>query len=125
MPDPVADASRAAAQRLADEFGPGLAVDVEEALQGRGEARPPGRYHDLVSLGGLIVSVATLAWTVFNDLRDKAAEPQPEAVARWVRVELETAKSVTLAQRDRIIQVVVSETIAKPNTGPRMDVADE
>jgi hypothetical protein len=121
MPDPVADASRAAAQRLADELGPGLAADVEEALEGRGEAHSPERYLDPVSLGGLIVSVATLAWTVFNDLRNKTPKPPPEGIARRVRVELETHDSVTPAQRDRIIEIVVSETIVAASLGTGED----
>jgi hypothetical protein len=76
------------------------------------------RYLDPVSLGGLIVSMATLAWTVFNDLRNKTTKPPPEVIARRVSVELETHDSVTPAQ-DRIIHVVVNEIIvaAKPSTG--------
>lgn len=62
MPDPVADASRAAAQHLAGELGPGLAVGVEAALHRRQQAHGPEQYPDPVALGGLIVSVATLAW---------------------------------------------------------------
>lgn len=117
MTDPIADASRAAAQRLGDEYGPNVAVDVEEALYVRGASRSPDRYLDPVSLGGLIVSVATLAWTVFNDLRSKAAKPSPDVVARQVRVRLETPDSVTPAERDRIIDVVVSETIVAGGPG--------
>ncbi|HEV2809891.1 MAG TPA: hypothetical protein VGV93_05780 [Acidimicrobiales bacterium] len=117
MTDPVADASRAAAQRLAEEYGPSLAGDVEEALYLRGESRSPERYLDPVSLGGLIVSVATLAWTVFNDLRTKAAKPSADVVARRVRVRLETDDSVTPAARNHIIDVVVSETIVAAGPG--------
>lgn len=117
MTDPVADASRAAAQRLADQYGRSLAVDVEEALYVRGESRSPERYLDPVSLGGLIVSVATLAWTVFNDLRNKAAMPSTDVVARRVRVRLEAHASVTPAERDHIIDLVVSETIVAVGPG--------
>lgn len=117
MTDPVARASRAAAQRLSDEYGLRLAVEVEEALYVRGESRSTERYVDPVSLGGLVVSVATLAWTVFNDLRDRAATPSRDVVARRVRVRLETHDRLTPAERDRIIDVVVSETILPPGQG--------
>ena len=90
MPDPIVDASRAAAHRLAEEFGSGLVVDVEEALHARGEACPPERYLDPVALGGLIVSVATFAWTVFKDLRKDTANPPLDVMTRRVRVEVET-----------------------------------
>jgi hypothetical protein len=117
MSDPVAEASRAAAQRLTDDLGPGLAVDVEEALQGRGEAHSPERYLDPLSLGSLIVSVASLAWTVLKDLRNTTSTPGAEVVARRIRVELATHDSVISAQRDRIIDIVVSETIVATRPG--------
>jgi hypothetical protein len=64
MIDPVEHTVRAAAHRLVAEHGPGLVTDVEAALHARGSAQRPEQYLDPVSLGSLIVSVATLAWTV-------------------------------------------------------------
>jgi hypothetical protein len=117
MADPVADVSRAAAQTLAGDFGTRLVVDVEEALRGGGARPLPDRYLDPVSLGTLIVSVATLAWTVFSDLKRMKAEAPSDAVAREVRVRLASDDSVTPALRDRIIDVVVSETVAVARPG--------
>src|SRR5215472_5694711 len=89
MADPIAEAARAAAVRLAGEHGAGLAADVETALAARGAGQRPGQYIDPVSIGGLIVAIATLAWTIYSDRRKRSAEPPPPAVlAREVRIEL-------------------------------------
>ena len=111
MTDPVAPIARAAAARLAAAHGPALAVDVEAALARRGPAQPPQRYLDPVSLGSLVVSAATLAWTVYTDLRAKTRSPSRDVLARTVRVRLDTADTVDTATRDHIIDVVVDETV--------------
>jgi hypothetical protein len=111
MSDPVGEASRAAAEHLATEFGPGLVVDVEEALNTRKGSTSPDRFFDPISLGGLIVSVATLAWTVYRDLVKTTPNPTQEVVTRRVRVNLEAHERVTPTQRDRIIDVVVTEIL--------------
>jgi hypothetical protein len=118
MADPVEEVSRAAAQRLAAELGDGLVIDVEAALQGR----PPGspdQYFDPISLGTLIVSVATLAWTMYKDTRHKTEKAPPaDVLARRVRVQL-GADTVASEQRDRVIDVVVTEIIrTAPPTAP-------
>jgi hypothetical protein len=41
-----------------------------------------------VALAGLVVAIATLAWTIYNDLRKKTPNPAPEVAARTLRVEL-------------------------------------
>jgi hypothetical protein len=69
-----------------------------------------------VALGGLVVSAATLAWTVYNDIRSRgAATPDIEAIARRVRRELDQdgtpAPRLDPAQRDRIVGVTVEETL--------------
>jgi hypothetical protein len=61
--------------------------------------------------GKLIVSVATLAWTVYRDLRKKTLKPAREVVERRVRVELPPSNQVKAAERDRIIEIVVDEII--------------
>jgi hypothetical protein len=115
--DPIATTARAAAQRLAADYGPHLPGQVEAALYERhGE-----RYIDPVALGGLIVAVATLAWTVYTDLRDRATKPDPETIARAVRVRLDHPATVDVAVRDNIIAIVVDETtrIADEPEGPQ------
>ena len=74
MTDSVADAARSAAAILAPDLGLNLPVEVEAALAARSGDQRPDRYLDLVSLGSLIVSVATLAWTIYNDQRNRSHE---------------------------------------------------
>lgn len=69
MTDPVERIARAAATRLTAKHGPSLRVEVEAALHARDSTREPDRYLDPVALGGLIVSIATLAWTIYTDLK--------------------------------------------------------
>jgi len=111
MIDPVEHTARAAAHRLAAEHGPGLDIDVEAALHARGATRHPEQYLDPISLGSLIVSVAALAWTVYTDLKNKTPKPSPAVVARTIRVRLSNDGELDPAQRDRIIDIVVEETV--------------
>src|SRR6202035_2704826 len=64
--DPAAAAARSAAAILAPDLGQHLSVEVEAALAARAGAQRPERFFDPVSLGALIVSIATLAWTIYN-----------------------------------------------------------
>lgn len=111
MTDPISSGARAAAERLAVEFGAGLVVDVEKALDTSTPAERPSQYFDPASLGSLIVSAATLAWQVYTDLKQKAPTPSPDVVVRTVRLRLSDSDETDPAQRDRIIEVVTSETI--------------
>ena len=108
MTDPITDAARATAKRLGDEYGPGPAADVEAALHAWGTAQRPGQYLDPVSLGSLIVAIATLAWTIYCDQRKKTREPSPAVVARRVRVELCERGSTNISQQDtdRITEII-------------------
>jgi hypothetical protein len=115
MTDPVEHSARAAAHRLAAEHGPGLPADVEAALHARGSTRRPEQYLDPISLGALVVSIASLAWTVYTDLRNKTPHPSADVVARTIRVQLPSAGELEPAQRDRIIDIVVSETVQAAN----------
>jgi hypothetical protein len=116
MGDPTTDGARAAAKRLSAELGSGIVPDVEAALHARGESQRPEQYVDPISLGGLVVSVASLAWTIYKDLKRKTPTPPPEVVARTVRVKIREAEATAPAQRDHIIDVVVSETLAAAET---------
>ena len=116
MSDPIVDSARAAAERLQAELGSDVVVDVEAALHAEGVTRARReQYVDPISLGGLIVSIATLAWNVYTDLKQKTPAPAPETIGRTVRVELGTPEGTTPQQRDRIIEVVVSETVQAGN----------
>jgi len=67
MTDPVAEAARSAAERLAPSGDPRLAVEVEAALAARDGEQRPGQYDPtaiagvVIGAGSLIVSVAQLA----------------------------------------------------------------
>jgi hypothetical protein len=115
MTDTVADAARSAAAILAPDLGRNLPVEVEAALATRGGDQRPGRFFDPVSLGALIVSIATLAWTVYNDQRSRAgerkAEPQADSIARQVRITLREQDVNLPPGSERITEIVASETI--------------
>jgi hypothetical protein len=81
MTDPAADAARSAAAILAPDLGPGLPAEVEVALAARQAPQRPGRYLDPVSLATLIVAIATLAWTIYNDQRSRTPDPPPDSIA--------------------------------------------
>ncbi len=102
--------ARAAARRLAPEFGDRLPADVEAALHAPADAGGD-RYLDPVALAALIVSAAQFAWTMYVDLRKQTATPAPQVVARRVRVELAEHTEVDPGVRDRVIDVVVAETL--------------
>lgn len=111
MAEPIEHCARAAAQRLAAHYGLELPANVEAALHSRGAAPRPERYLDPISLASLIVSVVTLAWTVYADLRTKTPEPSLDVLTRRIRIEMRNSTELDPAQRDRIIDVVVEETV--------------
>jgi hypothetical protein len=109
--DPVATAARAAAARLEGQHGPGLAADMETALHTRETEQRLERYFDPVSLGSLIVSIASLAWSVYIGLKQKTPNPVPDVLARSVRVELRTSGDAAVTSQNEVTDVVVTEII--------------
>ncbi|MFD5030004.1 hypothetical protein ACFWM0_06195 [Streptomyces sp. NPDC058405] len=108
----VRRAARATARRLAAEFGPELKTQVETALNAQGADRPPKQYSvDPISLGALIVSAATLAWTIYKDQRNQTQSPTRETITQRIRIELPSSDAIPQTQRDRVIEVI-SEEIA-------------
>lgn len=107
--DPVAAVARAAAGHLATQYGSGLAAEVESALYARRTEQRPEQYFDPVSLGSLIVSIASLAWTIYNSLKKQTPNPAPEVVIQEVRIELQTRGDDASASQDKITDVVVAE----------------
>jgi hypothetical protein len=108
MMDPVATAARAVAEHLATDYGPRLAAEVEVALYNRHTARKPDQYIDPVSLGTLIVAIATLAWTIYSDLRRKSSRPTSEEVSRRVLNEFRKEGASRL-DTERVAEIVVTE----------------
>lgn len=122
MTDPIATGARAAADRLAALHGPALAAEVEAALLARSGTSRPVQYSDPVSLGALIVAVADFAWTVYRDRRETASAPPPELIARHVRVRFDRGPGtpgpeLDSADRDRVIDVVIEETVRSAEDG--------
>jgi hypothetical protein len=104
--DAVARSARAAARQLAHEQGPWLLDEVEVALHG---GQHPQQYADPVALGSLIVSIASLAWTIYQDLRTRTSAPSPHVISRRIRLELPDNRAAPAAQRDQVISIVVNE----------------
>jgi hypothetical protein len=50
---------------------------VEAALYARDGERRPERYFDPVELGSFLVSVAALAWQIYDSHRKKGEKPTP------------------------------------------------
>jgi len=114
---PVECSARAAAARLSDAYGPGLVPDVEAALYTAGAERKPDQFLDPISLAALIVSAASLAWTVYNDQRKQTAQPAREVVERRVRVELPERTDISSDDRARVIATVTEEVIRQAEEG--------
>lgn len=109
MSDPIAVVARAAAQQLEAENGPGLVTEVEAVLATRESPSAPPQYVDPVGLASLIVAIAGLGWTVYNDLRKRTAKPSAEVVTRTVRV---TWREQGRADApDHVVEVIVTEAI--------------
>jgi hypothetical protein len=119
MTDPAADAARTAAVILAADLGATLPAEVEIALAARGARQRPERYLDPVSLAGLIVAIATLAWTIYTDQRDrKLGPPTASTIARQVRITLREQDISLPAGGERITEVVATE-ITRQDSPPR------
>jgi hypothetical protein len=101
--------ARAAARRLAADIDPDIKTAVETALR---DPATDERYGvDPVALGSLVISAASLAWTIYRDLRDKIPKPAKKTIEQRVRLELPVTDQVPAAQRDRIIEVVVEQVV--------------
>jgi len=120
MTDFVADAARSAAAALAADLGQNLPVEVEAALAARAGDQRPDRYQEVVSLGGVTVSAASLAWNIYNDQRNATEGPRPEAdsIAHQVRLALGAEGAILPPGTDRITEVVATEIIRQSNLAP-------
>ncbi|HEY6789288.1 MAG TPA: hypothetical protein VI365_18445 [Trebonia sp.] len=126
MTDPAADAARAAAAILAPDLDPNLPSEVEAVLSARDTRQRPDRYLDPVSLASLIVSIAGLAWTIYNDRRKHTPDPPPpDSIARQVRITLRDQDTALPPGTDRITEIVATEITRHgglsewPTPGPR------
>jgi hypothetical protein len=109
MTDPAAEAARSAAAILAPDLGSNLPAEVEAALAARDTHLSHNRFLDPVSLASLIVAIATLAWTIYNDQRKHTPDPPPSSVARQVRITLRDQDTLLPEGTERITEVVATE----------------
>jgi hypothetical protein len=132
MNDPVADAARSAAVILAPDLGRNLPTEVEAALAARAGAQRPDRFLDPVSLGSVIVSIATLAWTIYNDQRNRTQEqkpkpdcivhePEADSIAHQVRNALRDQDMNLPPGTERITELIATEIIRQPR--PHLELA--
>ena len=91
----------AAAEKLGDSYGEEIVAEVQLALAS--DRRRETLAVDPISLGGLIVSVATLAWTIYKDTRTKAATELSTAVSLKL-----DAGAIAPEDRKRIVDAVVA-----------------
>jgi uncharacterized protein (UPF0264 family) len=115
MARPVDRIARSAAARLAQDANlPWLIPEVERQLAVGDSGQAAERYEPItISLAALVVSIAGLAWTVYTDLRRQTPRPDPEVIKRRIRVQVELPEQVSAADRDRILAVIVEETLAE------------
>ena len=104
--DPAAAAARSAAAILAPSHSPALPAQVESALAAR---QRPDLYVDPVSLAGLIVTIANLAWTIYNDQRSRTPNPPPDAIERQVRITLREQDTALPPGAERITEIIATE----------------
>jgi hypothetical protein len=91
-----------------------LVGEVERRLDSRAVAEP-GVYEPVaVSVAALVVSVASLAWTIYSDVKQRDGRVDREVLSRRIRVALEPSGNVDESERGRIINVVVEETLKQP-----------
>lgn len=117
MEHAISEIARGAARRLSSDLRPGLQTDVEAALHADPDAERPDQFVDPISLAGLIVSLATLAWTVYTDLHTEKPDPSPDTIRRTIRVKLRDSGTGPV-DHDHLVEVVVDETIRTANQRP-------
>jgi hypothetical protein len=98
-------------RRSRDRPAPRPAPDVEAALHSRDTQTRRDQYFDPIAIGSLIVSIASLTWTIYKDRRSQGANPPTEVVIRAVRIELDNAGRLDPAQHDPVIQTTVEQTL--------------
>ena len=108
----AASITRHAAARLSAALGPDLPAQVEQELDAD-LLDPPKRLADPISLAALIVSVASLAWTIWHDLKKDHASRSQNEQAEALATALARSAQPALAppQRTLVVRVVAEETV--------------
>jgi hypothetical protein len=61
------------------------------------------------------VSIAALAWSIYNDQRTRAQEPTQDSLARQIRITLRSQETYVPTSAERITEVVATEIIRGAN----------
>jgi hypothetical protein len=104
--------ARAAAARLAALDGdPRLETDVLRQLDAAAGTVPQDYEPVSLAIASVVISAATLAWTIYRDLRNERKAINPDAIARRVRVQIaDQHPDMSAHDRDRIIDIIIEET---------------
>jgi len=125
--------ARRAAQRLAGDIDPTLPDQVEQELAKDPLEQSHERPLDPISLGGLIVSLVSLGWTIYRDLKKDREAAQKAAMMQRLadRLREDTRASGQLPraserllelnpqQQTLIIEAVAQEIVEEPLPGSR------
>ena len=82
-----AEVARQAARRLAESVDPGLPQEVEAVLAASSDDESQTQFDGgaTIALAALLVSVVSLGWTIYRDLKKDQAKPSLTAVKRRIR----------------------------------------
>jgi hypothetical protein len=114
MAEEIAELSRATAGQLAVKYGPNVVIDVERALASGDTGRRPDQYADPTALGGFIVSTATLAWTIYSDLRSRKVRDVVGQTEAAIRIELDLSTEIDATTREEVIAALVQRLQGSP-----------
>lgn len=107
--------ARRAAAQLAEPGDRRFLQAVDRALAGSADHERPQRFLDPgtgIALASLLVSAASLAWTIYRDLSARNQPPPPDRLIIELRQQLDQPPAVPDADRERVIEHVARETIA-------------
>ncbi|MEU1465836.1 hypothetical protein ABZ467_35350 [Streptomyces sp. NPDC005727] len=113
MDDLIATVARATVGQLGAQFGKPelLEVQVETALRRNGATSASDRFADPVAVGGLIVTIATLAYQIYQDHRKQhGTRPSRSTLVEYIRVERRAAGEL-MSVEETIIEVVAEEIV--------------
>jgi hypothetical protein len=119
----VAGVARRAADRLAETIDKGLRDDVDRELAKDPLEEQSKQFFDPISLGALIVSLASFGWTVYRDLkkdREAAKADRPAMESRVAALLLEEdgfaagrlPPGITADQQSLMITPIAAEIVA-------------
>jgi hypothetical protein len=114
MRDAHTTIARRTAARLAEDFGESLPTSVEQILLSEREHRPPWQFGDpgtLLAVASLIVSIAQLGWSMYQDLKAKHTSPPRAMLEQRLQEEARNRTAEAEVYAQRITLVVIEEIL--------------